>query len=42
MTTQEASVAIAGMTLIGGVCWITHSAEPLWALVVLLFLIGVA
>lgn len=39
MTTQQASVVIAGMALVGGVCWITHSASPLWALILLSFLL---
>lgn len=39
MTTQEASVAIAGMALIGGICWATHSAEPLWALLLIIWML---
>lgn len=39
MTTQEASVAVGGMALIGIVCWVTHSAEPLWALLLLMLLL---
>jgi hypothetical protein len=37
VTTQEAAVAIGGMALISAVCWVTHSAEPLLALLILLF-----
>jgi hypothetical protein len=39
MTTQEASVLIGGMALIGIVCWATHSADPLWALLLLAFIL---
>jgi hypothetical protein len=39
MTTQEAAVVIGGMGLIGAVCWITHSADPLWALLLLVFIL---
>lgn len=38
MTMPEAIVAVGGMALIGVACVVTHSAEPLWALLLLCML----
>ena len=35
---DQAFVIVGGMALIGFVCWIVHSADPLWALIILAFI----
>lgn len=40
MKMPEAIVIVGGMALIGFVCWIVHSATPLWALLLVAVVFG--